>query len=106
MALHQDESERQPACCEVSKIDEVFVRIHIRYRNSEGRQVALQHAAVVHYDFDELSPILSVTIHKSSLPLLRSDPNIEYADGDGAVMFLRGRRVHQSGEVLLTTPSC
>ena len=97
MALHQDESERQPACCEVSKIDEVFVRIHIRYRNSEGRQVALQHAAVVHYDFDELSPILSVTIHKSSLPLLRSDPNIEYAGGDGAVMFLRGRRVHQSG---------
>jgi len=69
------------------KKDEVFVRIHIRYRNFEGRQVAMQHAIVVHFDFHELSPILSVTIRKSSLVCLRSDPNIEYAGGDGAVLF-------------------
>lgn len=65
-----------------------FVRINVRYLNDEGRNLALHHAVILHYDFGHLSPIITITIPRASVSLLQSNPNIEYADGDGAVIFL------------------
>lgn len=65
-----------------------FIRINVRYLNAEGRNLALHHAVVLHYDFGHLSPIINITIPRTSISLLQSNPNIEYADGDGAVIFL------------------
>jgi hypothetical protein len=71
-----------------ARSEEDFIRINVRYLNHEGRQLALMHAVDIHHDFDDLSPIVTVTILRSSLPLLQAHPSIEYADGDGAVIFL------------------
>lgn len=68
--------------------EEAFIRINVRYLNHEGRQLALMHAVDIHHDFDDLSPVVNITIQRSSLPLLQANPSIEYADGDGAVIFL------------------
>jgi hypothetical protein len=68
--------------------DTAFIRINVRYLNSQGRQLALMHAVIIHHDFGDLSPVVTITILRSSLPLLQSSSSIEYAGGDGAVIFL------------------
>jgi hypothetical protein len=73
---------------EAERNDGNFVRINVRYLNAEGRNLALNQAAALHYDFGHLSPIINITIPRTSLSLLQSNPNIEYAGGDGAVIFL------------------
>jgi hypothetical protein len=65
-----------------------YSRINVRYLNDEGRLLVLTHAVEIHHDFTHLSPIMSVTILRSSLSLLQSSLSIEYAGGDGAVFFL------------------
>lgn len=63
------------------------VRAVLKYNNDEGRKAILDMAINVHHDFGKFNSSLSVSLTPSNLALVKSNPNVNWFEGDGRVIY-------------------
>mmetsp|Transcript_8681 Transcript_8681/g.18540 ORF Transcript_8681/g.18540 Transcript_8681/m.18540 type:complete len:105 (-) Transcript_8681:248-562(-) len=62
-------------------------RAIFKYKNEEGRKKIIDTAKVVHHDFGQFNETLAVSVTTSDLESLKSDPDLEWFEGDGRVIY-------------------
>lgn len=63
------------------------VRAVIKYNNDEGREAILSMAKTVHHDFGLFNSSLSVSLDPTDLDVLKKNPNVDWFEGDGRVIY-------------------
>lgn len=63
------------------------VRAVIKYNNDEGREAILSMAKTVHHDFGSFNSSLSVSLAPTDLDVIKKNPNVDWFEGDGRVIY-------------------
>mmetsp|Transcript_10772 Transcript_10772/g.19533 ORF Transcript_10772/g.19533 Transcript_10772/m.19533 type:complete len:108 (-) Transcript_10772:154-477(-) len=63
------------------------VRAILKYHNDEGRRAIIASSLSVHHDFGPLNQSLAVSLSLSNLESIKSNPNVEWFEGDGRVIY-------------------
>jgi len=63
------------------------VRAVLKYRNDEGRDAILALSKTVYHDFGPFNHSLAVSLTSSNLKDIKSDPNVDWFEGDGKVIY-------------------
>lgn len=63
------------------------VRAVIKYNNDEGREAILSMAKTVHHDFGLYNSSLSVSLTPTDLDVIKKNPNVDWFEGDGRVIY-------------------
>jgi hypothetical protein len=63
------------------------VRAVLKYRNNDGRESILAVAKNVHHDFGEFNSSLAVSLSSADLETIKKNPNVDWFEGDGRVIY-------------------
>mmetsp|Transcript_9618 Transcript_9618/g.14268 ORF Transcript_9618/g.14268 Transcript_9618/m.14268 type:complete len:106 (-) Transcript_9618:149-466(-) len=63
------------------------VRAVLKYRNNDGRESILAVAKNIHHDFGEFNSSVAVSLSAADLEIIRKNPNVDWFEGDGRVIY-------------------
>jgi hypothetical protein len=63
------------------------VRAVLKYSNDDGRNAILSVAKTLHHDFGVFNSSLAVSLSPSDLETIKKNPNVDWFEGDGRVIY-------------------
>eukprot|EP00578_Thalassiosira_sp_NH16_P023056 CAMPEP_0181087050 /NCGR_PEP_ID=MMETSP1071-20121207/6070_1 /TAXON_ID=35127 /ORGANISM="Thalassiosira sp., Strain NH16" /LENGTH=117 /DNA_ID=CAMNT_0023168921 /DNA_START=39 /DNA_END=392 /DNA_ORIENTATION=+ len=66
---------------------EELVRAVLKYSTADGREAILAVAKTVHHDFGPFNQSLAVSLSSINLDSIKSNPHVDWFEGDGRVIY-------------------